>query len=376
MRLEGRRGIAIIAGVCITLTTALIFVAVAIARPVIESDLSNTAQSALAVAGISGAHVVFRGRDATVSGIVDPGREEQTSDLIRGLAGVRVVTASFDPSPVASSTPVTTPSATSTSASDYTPSTTTSTAISTADFGLESDGDGIRLTGVVPTVEAAATILSSAIETFGNERVRNEIVIDPQAGGAAWLDGIPSAIVGLAMASEPGLLVAPPIVTVSGAVANEASRSALIAVVQTTGLDVRDRLTVAPSLTSDQAAHLEASLNSILAKGTVLFQSGSAEITPTGAEALDAVAETLRAVAGADVEIRGHTDSTGDPDQNLALSQARADAVVAHLVTSGVDPAGLSPIGYGDTLPIATNLTETGRTANRRTEFTVEGSPS
>ena len=102
------------------------------------------------------------------------------------------------------------------------------------------------------------------------------------------------------------------------------------------------------------------------------FASGSAQITADSQEVIRRSADALkRAPAGTKVEIGGHTDNTGNPAGNLTLSQSRADAVKAALVTDGVQTAMLETKGYGDTKPRATNHTEFGRFQNRRIEYSV-----
>jgi OOP family OmpA-OmpF porin len=56
---------------------------------------------------------------------------------------------------------------------------------------------------------------------------------------------------------------------------------------------------------------------------------------------------------------------------NLALSQARADAVLNGLMARRVLTSNLRAVGYGESRPIADNATEEGREANRRIEFTL-----
>jgi outer membrane protein OmpA-like peptidoglycan-associated protein len=73
------------------------------------------------------------------------------------------------------------------------------------------------------------------------------------------------------------------------------------------------------------------------------------------------------------LEVGGHTDSDGDAAKNLALSQARADAVKKALVDQGVDAARLTTKGYGATKPIDLNTTPEGKANNRRVEFAKLG---
>ena len=71
------------------------------------------------------------------------------------------------------------------------------------------------------------------------------------------------------------------------------------------------------------------------------------------------------------VRIEGHTDNQGNPERNLQLSKDRAQAVAAHLIKAGIDASRLDVEGFGDTRPIAPNLTPRGRELNRRVEFVI-----
>ena len=71
------------------------------------------------------------------------------------------------------------------------------------------------------------------------------------------------------------------------------------------------------------------------------------------------------------VEIGGHTDSTGEKDKNLMLSQLRAESVRDYLVSQGIDIRRLRAMGYGDRVPVASNDTPDGREQNRRVEFRI-----
>lgn len=71
------------------------------------------------------------------------------------------------------------------------------------------------------------------------------------------------------------------------------------------------------------------------------------------------------------VRVEGHTDSRGNDEMNLNLSQRRADSVVDYLIRRGIDDARLTGIGYGETRPIADESTREGQAANRRVEFNL-----
>ncbi|MET3925800.1 OmpA family protein [Devosia sp. 2618] len=108
------------------------------------------------------------------------------------------------------------------------------------------------------------------------------------------------------------------------------------------------------------------------ARNAILFQSGAAIIAAGSQAALDELATDLSACPDAVVHIEGHTDSDGDETLNLALSVARAEAVVDALVERGVTPARLYAVGYGESTPIADNGTAQGKQLNRRIVVTVQ----
>ncbi|MFY9397402.1 MAG: OmpA family protein [Desulfomonilia bacterium] len=101
----------------------------------------------------------------------------------------------------------------------------------------------------------------------------------------------------------------------------------------------------------------------------VLFDTDSSEIKPGGYAALDKVVDILLGDPWLTVEIQGHTDSVGPESYNDRLSRARAQAVKDYLVRKGIAGYRLSAVGYGESMPIASNDTDEGRAKNRRVEL-------
>ena len=93
-------------------------------------------------------------------------------------------------------------------------------------------------------------------------------------------------------------------------------------------------------------------------------------LTSESLKILDGIAEVLLQFPGMEIIIKGHTDSTGEPEANLQLSLLRAVAVRDYLVEKGVSPNTLRAMGFGEAFPVADNQTAKGRSANRRIEFT------
>lgn len=102
----------------------------------------------------------------------------------------------------------------------------------------------------------------------------------------------------------------------------------------------------------------------------IQFESQANILTADSLEILDEIAEILIRYPETELVIEGHTDSTGTPEENLALSLLRATTVRDYLVKKGVSIYSLRAIGYGEGAPIADNRTAEGRATNRRIEFT------
>jgi len=101
----------------------------------------------------------------------------------------------------------------------------------------------------------------------------------------------------------------------------------------------------------------------------IRFESNSAELLPGSFMELGIVVEELKKKTHLKVEIEGHTDNTGDDEDNLVLSKKRADAVRAYLIGQGIDSVRLSAKGYGASQPVSSNDSEDGRRINRRVEL-------
>ena len=99
------------------------------------------------------------------------------------------------------------------------------------------------------------------------------------------------------------------------------------------------------------------------------FASGSADILPQSYDILNEISVILIEHPHLIIRIEAHTDGQGSTENNQVLSQQRANSVAAYLITQGVNPDHLTPIGYGEQKPIATNETAIGRALNRRVEF-------
>lgn len=111
----------------------------------------------------------------------------------------------------------------------------------------------------------------------------------------------------------------------------------------------------------------------VTAEGTwiykdIQFEVNKADLRQSSFPVLDEIVGALKAQPDLNIEIQGHTDSTGAHGYNVGLSQRRAQSVKAYLSSKGIDSGRMTTKGYGPDRPIASNTTREGRARNRRVE--------
>jgi outer membrane protein OmpA-like peptidoglycan-associated protein len=130
-----------------------------------------------------------------------------------------------------------------------------------------------------------------------------------------------------------------------------------------------------------RVAGLEAQLAELNAKqtdrgmvvtlGDMLFDTGKSRLLPGGSRNVEKLAAFFVKNPDRTASIEGHTDSVGSDSMNRALSERRAEAVMAALVREGVPRASLIAQGFGADMPTASNDTAAGRQMNRRVEIVI-----
>ena len=101
------------------------------------------------------------------------------------------------------------------------------------------------------------------------------------------------------------------------------------------------------------------------------FDTGKATLDASSRATINTIAGIMNEFKTVTASVDGYTDNSGDKAANLALSKARAEAVMQMLVAGGIDASRITAVGHGDDKPVADNGTEEGRAQNRRTELTA-----
>ena len=124
--------------------------------------------------------------------------------------------------------------------------------------------------------------------------------------------------------------------------------------------------------TRDEARVLREANDIVIRLIGLNFQSGQSSIGANNFQLLTKVQDAIKIFPQSKLRIEGHTDSHGSDSANFLLSKQRAHAVKQYLRASmRIDPAKIVAVGYGETRPVASNETKTGRAKNRRIDIVI-----
>lgn len=103
----------------------------------------------------------------------------------------------------------------------------------------------------------------------------------------------------------------------------------------------------------------------------ILFGFDQSNLSADAKNNLDKLVVVLNNYPDTDIEIQGHTDSTGSEDYNQNLSVRRATSVSGYLKQNGISGRRINTVGFGELYPKYSNDSESGRAQNRRVEFLI-----
>jgi len=248
------------------------------------------------------------------------------------------------------------------------PSPMQSAAKKPATLAVRMDGDKRVIEGVVSDQAAKDRVLQAAAAAYGETNVVDRLTLDATTGTSTCIDKADALFA--ALKTDPPIGIdcdAKGDVTLSGSATSDADKASRERWAHDFfGADavVVNRIEVAAPqqpVTRPEDVRCAAKM-----PAAVTFKTASSRIDQKGRALLDAIAPCLKTGR---YEIAGHTDSIGTAEDNMKLSQARAEAVRAYMILKGVDADRLAAVGYGADRPIGDNNTAAGRAGNRRIEF-------
>jgi OmpA-OmpF porin, OOP family len=137
-------------------------------------------------------------------------------------------------------------------------------------------------------------------------------------------------------------------------------------------VEIKDPIYVSKIETQDSLPQpFSPKLGETITLKNIFFTTNKSELLPESFLELDKLVRYLNETSNTSIKISGHTDNTGNEDQNKTLSEARAKAVANYLILKNVDKSRIDYVGYGSSKPIAPNDTNEGKQQNRRVEFTI-----
>jgi len=283
-------------------------------------------------------------------------------------------------------------------------------------FSMQIKDGTLTLTGDISSEDDSLAFIQSAMKTFDVNYVVNSMQVNEESSKASWLPALTEFIPSMQPVSDARINIFESQVTLSGIAPNEQTHDEIIddalsllselSLVDSIDISSGDNTaSVAPTpepqstpatepseatsqnnaqnstqpasqtspentttTTAEQLSTLREAFKA-LEEEKILFQSGSNVLTAQSAKTVEAMSALLSKYTDINIEIDGHTDSNGSSEENLRLSQLRANAVRDLMIEKGIARERLSAYGFGDGVPIADNDTAAGRKLNRRIEF-------
>ncbi|MBS1211084.1 MAG: OmpA family protein [Proteobacteria bacterium] len=225
----------------------------------------------------------------------------------------------------------------------------------------------VVISGTVPDEATRQAILTKLRTVYGADRVIDQLGIGNVAAPPNWSEYAQRLISDdLKQISNGELDLNGNSLSVRGEVSNEDLRQQIpgqLASRLNPTYQVRNGLRV---------GHGEQQLlDKTLANRIVEFESGAATLTPRGIQLLDEMLAVISQLNNRQIQVIGHTDSSGRPESNAVLSQSRAEAVRQYFIQHGIAGEHLLAIGKGSQEPVASNTSSEGRARNRRIEFRI-----
>jgi OOP family OmpA-OmpF porin len=242
-------------------------------------------------------------------------------------------------------------------------------------FKIVKGGGQVVLSGFAPGEAARNDLAAAATKAFVGDTVKNELATRREAP-ANVVNALKAMFPSFARLASGSLAMDDTVINVTGLAIYGKAVDQIKA--ELTGAIARGfkmgniTIDVSPPPPVMNVSECQPAFDGLLAKGRILFNTNSADLSKESLALLDHLIEVVQRCREANIEVGGHTDSSGDSAFNLDLSKRRAEAVTAYMSEAGIDTSRMSSAGYGDAKPVASNDTPEGRAQNRRIEFVVK----
>ncbi len=337
----------------------------------VESDLKHRITNHLAAENIDWISVELdgRGRDVLLTGNA-PFAESRNLviEMVKDIYGVRVVDDQLIIKP----------------------------SISSSELTIKRENGTVLLAGRLASQASIDTLVSAAKKTYGKDNVVDELILSGQVKTADWLEATTGLLPGLVSTKTASLRISDNERLLTAEVKSHGERLMLVSeakkllgknlnskgIVVVPSESARDlknaaETQIVAALENPMLESCQSKLDAGVNDGKVQFAFNTADLHSASYSLLNQIIIVLEEecnelVSKIGLTIAGHTDSLGDDDYNLTLSQKRADTVRAYLIDANADVGSISSVGYGESQPVASNDTAIGRTQNRRIEFKIE----
>lgn len=338
----------------------LLVVAVQFGTSSIQADIEARSNRALVAAGFPDVSASASGTAVALSGnIAFDQTEDDAFDMVASLEGVSTVDGKLWPLSSGEVDEI---------------------IVTGAALDITWDAGSATVSGSVSTPEKSTFVSDTLNPAFpGGVDIDTLAAVEGLADESAWLGTVLGLAQRVAGVLPQGRLILDPnsrILTITGETEDKTLRNELndlaTETAESLGFDVNPAVRLLETgPTEEDVEELQVNLDELIDGKVVEFETESFELTETGQRLLDEISAALELVEAVRVEIAGHTDSRGGDEDNMILSQLRAQAVFDYLVSKGADAGRFDVIGYGETQPIADNDTDSGRARNRRIQFTA-----
>ncbi|WP_078120458.1 OmpA family protein [Thiosocius teredinicola] len=227
--------------------------------------------------------------------------------------------------------------------------------------------DKVIVNGAVPDEASRAAIVGRLRSLYGVSNVIDQLEVGGVTPPPNWTNYVTGALTdNLTQVHEGQLNIDGTRVELLGSVDSEELRSKVATDIAAA---LNETYTVENALAVN--GNSQTVLDDTLADRVVEFNVGKATLTNEGQQILDEIATAMDTLGNPQIQVIGHTDSTGNRLANIGLSLARADTVKAYLANKGIPETQMTALGAGPDHPITSNDTAEGRAKNRRIEFRI-----